>query len=490
MDRRSQDIIFSLKGSNDRARKAIKLKENRKWASNKLFRENCFTFGSSLPTKDSNPLLTIATLGSSRSKADIYIPGDDIADVNSAFVVNWRTGVVLVENRSPDCTRVYPNAESMTNQMPRGEPHRVAVIQGFNTVLSLGRNERDRARFEFVWNLKPEQTLELIRRRISGASADVQRRCLVNFRGQTPSGENPVYHFPIAELGRGSFGRVWKTVDELSGDFIAVKMLHPPKNPDDAIWRNNMKLAREREVFILSRLKHPHVLPFLGSHGWETGTVQIFFALKKGNLQDLIVSNLPSQTKMEIGHAALVHTLSAIDYLDYMGVVHRDIKPDNILYDIDHQGRYIFQLGDFGLANYQLAAGTGAGSKVFTAPEIVDKLGPQTSAVDIWSLFVTMLWFHNADLFRYKVREMSRTEIRRSIINAAMKNKTVKHIREMGIFDPNYRATAAQMLNCLGRQDLITQAFTPLRPDHFDTWLETVAYGSSPYSNYLHQLFA
>ncbi|KAI1139247.1 kinase-like protein [Hypoxylon sp. FL0543] len=493
MERRTRNMIFSLKGSNKRARKAIKHRHNRNSASHKWYRETCFNFGSFSFTKDSNQLLTLATLGSSKSRADIYISGTDIAPIHCALVVNYKTGIVLVEERSPRWTRVYQDAQTRTNRMGRGNPPRVAVLKGFNTILSLGKDEKDPARFEFLWNLTPEETLELIRRRISGASQEIQRRCLVNFIGQTPALENqPINHLPVAELGSGAFGRVWKTVDGLSGDFIAVKMLHRPNDPHDERWLHNVRYARDREVAILSRLRHPHVLQYLGSQGWDTGLVQIFFPLKSGSLHSLITSrSIPSDKRMEAGHTALVHILSAVDYLDYMGLVHRDIKPDNILYDLDHRGNLQFQLGDFGIANYQANAQTGAGTITYIAPEILDQRGRQTSRADVWSLFVTMLWVHNADQFRHnQARGMFKdpSEVQKAVIGATLSNGTVAYIREMGIFDPEYRATAGQMLVILGRRDLISTAVEPLRPRHFELWMQTVTTGYSPYSRYIRRL--
>jgi serine/threonine protein kinase len=83
--------------------------------------------------------------------------------------------------------------------------------------------------------------------------------------------------------------------------------------------------------------------------------------------------------------------LQAFDCLAWKGIVHRDEKPENILYVSQPSGQYQFQLRDFGLCNRVVNAATFAGTRLYMAPKMFRK-GGQTSKLDVWSLFVTMLW--------------------------------------------------------------------------------------------------
>ncbi|OTA55149.1 kinase-like protein [Hypoxylon sp. EC38] len=458
MDITGRNLIFSLRGINKRARKVISHRYNRKATSKAVFHgEKCLVFGNFSVTKDPNPILTLA-------------------------------------DRSPGWTRVYEDAQSTTNEMlGNGKgPRRVAVTAGYHTILSLGRDEKGPARFEFFWNLNPEQTRWWIKQRISGLAEDVRGNFLIDFPGQTPFREpDRISHLPIAELGAGGYGKVWKTIDALSGDFMAVKMIHPPEDWDrgERAWKIAMFMAREREVYYLERLDHPHIIQIFGSQGWDAGVCQIFFPLKKGSLEDLIMGKtgikLSESQMMGVGHRALIQMLTALEYIALEGVVHRDIKPDNILYDIDHRGRAQFVLSDFGLANGIESAISPAGTDVYAAPEMLN--GSELEAAykaDIWSLFITMLWVYDIYSFRDILHSgdfKNRFMVHQLAVKASYFSPEVKYIREMGIYDPRYRAYASQILHNIGRKDLIRAEYRPLRPGHYDRWMKHVYKGSVPF---------
>lgn len=85
--------------------------------------------------------------------------------------------------------------------------------------------------------------------------------------------------------------------------------------------------------------------------------------------------------------------LSAFDYLASQNLCHRDIKPQNILYDCLDSDKYLFQLADFGLAHDFRLASTFCGSGLYMAPELHNNK-PQSPKMDMWSLFVTLIEIH------------------------------------------------------------------------------------------------
>lgn len=168
------------------------------------------------------------------------------------------------------------------------------------------------------------------------------------------------------------------------------------------------------------------------------------YGSKKGNLASLA----GRRAIRDVVAVILLHQmLQALDYLAFRGIIHRDTKPENILYILQPDGQYLFQLGDFGFCNnVNNNARSRVGTLTYTAPEISDKMKNQTHKVDVWSLFVTMLWALDARGIRHMSNFKSPGRIKQAVLFAAEDEPRVSHIREMAIINPVERASAAQML--------------------------------------------
>jgi hypothetical protein len=260
-------------------------------------------------------------------------------------------------------------------------------------------------------------------------------------------------------IGSGAFGRVFKAVDRSSGNYFAVKMV-------DLNKQGNVEHARaalHREVKILERISHvgtllslplsifilikltsqqPHIIECLGSKNFDTERPLIFMPLREGSLHSLVEGK---KSTHELCDQVLGQMLQALDYLASQNLCHRDIKPQNILYETLEQGKYRFQLADFGLANDFPFARTICGSGLYQAPKLyTDK--PQTPKMDIWSLFVTIAEVHPEhpnfpDWAR--LRDYS-TDVLPAVLATAA--AATPQLRPMARVDPEQRASAAQML--------------------------------------------
>jgi hypothetical protein len=185
----------------------------------------------------------------------------------------------------------------------------------------------------------------------------------------TPSGEaRPTTRFmgryqPQCLLGRGGFGEVWRAFDPNLQRAVAVKVLRP-----DRTWSPDQVAQFLEEGRKLARLKHPGIVAVY-DFGQEDDGLYIVSELIEGtNLADRM-----GDGRLPYRDAALLlaEVAEAVHHAHLRGLVHRDIKPGNIL--VDAQGRP--HLADFGLAvteeEQQSARGSTAGTTAYMSPEQV-----------------------------------------------------------------------------------------------------------------------
>jgi len=176
----------------------------------------------------------------------------------------------------------------------------------------------------------------------------------------------------VRSLGEGGFGRVWLAKDVLiDGRYVAVKQLR-----NEAISNSSMLIE---EMHHLSALDHPHVVKFLHHFADEENLYLVMEHCAGGNLADLAHGRPLDTIKVFAWGKILADTLAAVHR---HGIVHHDIKPQNLLLTDD--GR--LKVADFGVANRNW------GTRAYMAPEL--SLGEATSddvRIDIYALGVTLL---------------------------------------------------------------------------------------------------
>lgn len=196
---------------------------------------------------------------------------------------------------------------------------------------------------------------------------------------------------PIKELGRGGMGVVWLAVDEIIGRQVAIKVMRVLTDatpPELAQLRTRM----QREARAAARIRHPGVIT-IHDVTEEDGRPAVVMELIDGpSLDDVVAERGPLDPREAASIGAQV--LDALDAAHRAGVLHRDVKPGNILL-----GDSRVVLTDFGIADLD-APGDGAetaltrtgqvvGSLVFLAPERAQDLEPGPAA-DVWSLGMTL----------------------------------------------------------------------------------------------------
>ncbi|WP_229399794.1 serine/threonine-protein kinase [Micromonospora okii] len=191
----------------------------------------------------------------------------------------------------------------------------------------------------------------------------------------------------ISPLGQGGMGRVWKARDEVLHRDVAIKELVPPPSltPEE---RREMRERSLREARAIARLNHINVVRIFDVLRTDGDPWIVMEYVPSKSLQDILAEDGPvSPAKaVEIG----LGMLGALKAAHKAGVMHRDVKPGNVLIGTD--GRVV--LTDFGLATIPgdpnvTRTGMVLGSPAYIAPERA-RDGTAGPEADLWSLGATL----------------------------------------------------------------------------------------------------
>lgn len=203
--------------------------------------------------------------------------------------------------------------------------------------------------------------------------------------GQSIIARKQFNNFTLQELiGRGGMGEVYKTLDMNLSREVALKILKPELSLNE---EERDKL--EREAQLTASINHSHVVKVF-SFGESRGQFYLAMELvEKGTLDDLMLlqRRIAEAQALDVG----IQIASGLQAAAEVGLIHRDIKPGNILFADAHTAKLV----DFGLALVmdEAAAEKGEiwGTPYYIAPEKLDQL-PEDFRSDIYSLGGTL--FH------------------------------------------------------------------------------------------------
>ena len=189
------------------------------------------------------------------------------------------------------------------------------------------------------------------------------------------------------QLGKGHFGSVYLVTSKLTKKVYAMKEIKSERYKNE-----HQKLEIQKEIKLLENLDHPHVITYFSSFN-ENGNFYIIIEyINGGSLKDLIKiakekGKLIDEKKI---WDFLIQILSGLVYLhDHKKIIHRDIKPDNILFDKEGN----LKISDFGISAVNKedvddlikCHGTRIGPVQFMAPEMINN-GAYEFKSDIYML--------------------------------------------------------------------------------------------------------
>ena len=141
-------------------------------------------------------------------------------------------------------------------------------------------------------------------------------------------------------IGEGGMSRVWRALDQNTGKNVAVKVLREEYSEDESFIRRF-----DREAQAASRMSHPNIVNLLDVGVEEDGTRYLVMEYVQGKTLKRFIQE-SGALRPEIAAQIIIRVLAALQHAHQNGVVHRDIKPQNIL--IDKEGTV--KVADFGIA--------------------------------------------------------------------------------------------------------------------------------------------
>ena len=191
----------------------------------------------------------------------------------------------------------------------------------------------------------------------------------------------------LESVGRGGFGVVWRACDTLLQRHVAVKEIHIPGflNDED---RAGLREKVLKEARAAARLDHPGAVTVFDVIDDDGNPVIVMELVDAPNLTELVTQQGP----LEPAEAARIglEVLEVLIAAHARGIVHRDVKPGNVM--VASSGRV--RLGDFGVAAILddptvTTSGAVTGSPAYMAPEQATNKGALPES-DLWSLGATM----------------------------------------------------------------------------------------------------
>ncbi|CAL9735902.1 serine/threonine-protein kinase Ste20p [Monosporozyma servazzii] len=183
----------------------------------------------------------------------------------------------------------------------------------------------------------------------------------------------------LIKIGQGASGGVYTANETDNNESVAIKQMNLEKQPKKELIIN--------EIIVMKESKHPNIVNFIDSYLIKPDLWVIMEYMEGGSLTDVVTHCILNEAQIATVCREVVNGLK---FLHSKGVIHRDIKSDNILLSMEGD----IKLTDFGFCaqinEVNLKRTTMVGTPYWMAPEVVSRkaYGPK---VDIWSLGIMII---------------------------------------------------------------------------------------------------
>ncbi|KAK5773549.1 hypothetical protein RI543_005178 [Arxiozyma heterogenica] len=249
------------------------------------------------------------------------------------------------------------------------------------------------------------------------------------------------YYVNLSKIGQGASGGVYIAHPINTNHCVAIKEMNLEKQPKKELIIN--------EILTMKEYRHKNIVNFVDTYIVDKNLWIIMEYMEGGSLTDIIQYCILSEGQMG---AVCRETLKGLQFLHSQGVLHRDIKSDNILLSMDGD----IKLTDFGFCaqinDIHMKRTTMVGTPYWMAPEIVSRkeYGPK---VDIWSLGIMII-----EMIEGEPPYLNETPLRALYLIATNGTPKLKEPEKLSdifykflsrclVVETQYRASAKDLLN-------------------------------------------
>ena len=137
-------------------------------------------------------------------------------------------------------------------------------------------------------------------------------------------------------IGRGAFASVFSAHDVKSGERVAIKLVVGSETGDGGMRTHALKQL-QKEVSLLQKFSHPHIVRYLGTHRSRAHELCIVMEfVDGGSIKQLLAARGGGGLALQVTRRFIRQLLDGLAYLHENGVIHRDLKGANIL--LSHGG--------------------------------------------------------------------------------------------------------------------------------------------------------
>ncbi|CAG9858025.1 unnamed protein product [Phyllotreta striolata] len=252
------------------------------------------------------------------------------------------------------------------------------------------------------------------------------------------------YLFSGVTLGKGNFARVEEAVHTILNVRVAIKIMDINDVKEEYVIKNLY-----REAKIMAKLNHPCIVNLFQTMQRANNVYYLVTEIASGgDLCTFVKNQAKGRLEEKLSRVYARQFVSALSHMHSMGVVHRDLKMDNVMLNKEQTQ---IKIVDFGLSNIWTSDAplkTHCGSPEYAAPELFITGKQYGSEVDLWSLGIILygMMLGKLPFVTSCCQQLQSQEKRKQLVSKINKGLSSEHRKALSAFSPDFRGLMCRLL--------------------------------------------